>query len=39
MICDDCPLNNKCSATIEEREHTLFCMEKIIALREEEKND
>lgn len=34
MICDDCLLKDTCTASEEEREMTLFCMEKVKAEQE-----
>lgn len=33
MICNDCPLNETCDASSEEREATIFCMEKLDAIK------
>ena len=33
MICDDCPLNETCDASIQECEATIFCMEKLDAIK------
>lgn len=33
MICDDCPLNETCDASPEEREATILCMEKLDAIK------
>ena len=38
-ICDNCPLIDICTASKEEREATLFCMEKVIAERKEANYD
>jgi len=38
MICDDCPLNETCDASPEEREATILCMEKLSAIKAAEEN-
>ena len=38
MICDNCPLTDTCTASKEEREMTLFCMEKFKAEQESERD-
>jgi hypothetical protein len=39
MICDDCPLNGTCDASPEEREATIFCGEKLDAIKNKETGE